>query len=148
MKRSPESSKLADRPKASYSMLPITTRRVPPFGESTSDTGGSTCSSTTPESPVINCLLRMKVEDWQKVLRINLDGAFNCSQPAAKVMMRQRSGRIVNIASVVGLMGNAGQGNYAASKAGVIGFTKSLARDSAPAASPSTRSPRVTFRHP
>ena len=74
-------------------------------------------------------LLRMKVEDWQKVLRINLDGAFNCSQPAAKVMMRQRSGRIVNIASVVGLMGNAGQGNYAASKAGVIGFTKSLARE-------------------
>jgi 3-oxoacyl-[acyl-carrier protein] reductase len=74
-------------------------------------------------------LLRMKAEDWRRVLAINLDGAFNCSQPAARVMMRQRSGRIVNIASVVGLMGNAGQTNYAASKAGLIGFTKSLARE-------------------
>jgi 3-oxoacyl-[acyl-carrier protein] reductase len=77
-------------------------------------------------------LVRMKVEDWGRVLAINLDGAFKVSQPAAKIMMRQRSGRIVNIASVVGLMGNAGQANYAASKAGLIGFTKALARELGP----------------
>jgi 3-oxoacyl-[acyl-carrier protein] reductase len=74
-------------------------------------------------------LVRMNEESWRQVLRVNLDGAFNLTQPTAKVMMRQRSGRIVNIASVVGLMGNPGQCNYAASKAGLIGFTKSLARE-------------------
>jgi 3-oxoacyl-[acyl-carrier protein] reductase len=71
----------------------------------------------------------MKVDDWRRVLDINLDGVFKITQPTARVMMRQRSGRIVNVASVVGLMGNAGQTNYAASKAGLIGFTKSLARE-------------------
>ncbi len=74
-------------------------------------------------------LIRMKPDDWRLVLKVNLEGAFHVSQAAAKVMMRQRSGRIVNISSVVGLMGNAGQGNYSASKAGLIGFTKSLARE-------------------
>ena len=74
-------------------------------------------------------LIRMKTDDWRAVLGINLDGVFHLTQPAAKVMMKQRSGRIVNVASVVGLMGNAGQTNYAASKAGLIGFTKSLARE-------------------
>jgi 3-oxoacyl-[acyl-carrier protein] reductase len=74
-------------------------------------------------------LVRMKVDDWRRVLDINLDGVFKITQPTARVMMRQRSGRIVNVASVVGLMGNAGQTNYAASKAGLIGFTKSLARE-------------------
>ncbi len=74
-------------------------------------------------------LIRMKPEDWRSVLEINLDGVFNVTQPVAKVMMRQRSGRVVNIASVVGLMGNAGQSNYSASKAGLIGMTKSLARE-------------------
>ena len=77
-------------------------------------------------------LVRMKPEDWDLVLRINLDGAFKVTQPTAKIMMRQKSGRIVNIASVVGLMGNAGQTNYSASKAGLIGFTKSLARELGP----------------
>lgn len=74
-------------------------------------------------------LVRMKPEQWRQVLGINLDGIFNMTQPVAKIMMRQRSGRIVSISSVVGLMGNAGQCNYAASKAGVVGFTKSLARE-------------------
>jgi len=74
-------------------------------------------------------LVRMKPEDWRTVLDINLNGVFMVTQPVAKIMMRQRSGRIVNMASVVGLMGNAGQANYAASKAGLIGLTKSLARE-------------------
>ena len=77
-------------------------------------------------------LVRMKPEDWDLVLGINLDGVFKVTQPVAKLMMRQKSGRIVNVASVVGLMGNAGQANYAASKAGLIGFTKSLARELGP----------------
>ena len=77
-------------------------------------------------------LVRMKPEDWDLVLDINLNGVFKVTQPTAKLMMRQRSGRIVNVASVVGLMGNAGQTNYAASKAGLIGFTKSLARELGP----------------
>jgi 3-oxoacyl-[acyl-carrier protein] reductase len=77
-------------------------------------------------------MIRMKAEDWRRVLEINLDGAFNVSQPVAKVMMRRRSGRIISIASVVGLMGNAGQCNYSASKAGLIGMTKSLAKELGP----------------
>lgn len=77
-------------------------------------------------------MIRMKPEDWRQVLQINLDGVFNVTQPVAKIMMRQRSGRVVNIASVVGLMGNAGQVNYSASKAGVIGMTKSLAKEMGP----------------
>jgi len=74
-------------------------------------------------------LLRMKLEDWQSVLATNLTGTFLCTQAALKPMLRQRGGRIVNITSVVGITGNAGQANYAASKAGVIGFTKSVARE-------------------
>jgi 3-oxoacyl-[acyl-carrier protein] reductase len=77
-------------------------------------------------------LLRMKREDWDAVLATNLTGAFLCAQAVGKPMLRQRSGRIVAIASVVGQMGNAGQSNYAASKAGLIGFAKSLARELAP----------------
>jgi 3-oxoacyl-[acyl-carrier protein] reductase len=74
-------------------------------------------------------LLRMKDEDWDAVLTVNLKGAFLCSRAAAKVMSKQRYGRIINIASIVGQMGNAGQANYCASKAGLIGLTKSNARE-------------------
>lgn len=74
-------------------------------------------------------LIRMKEEDWDLVMRVNLKGAFACTRAAARVMMKQRSGKIINIASVVGVMGNAGQANYAASKAGLIGLTKSAARE-------------------
>ena len=74
-------------------------------------------------------VLRMELVDWQRVLDTNLTGAFLASKAASKVMLRQRSGRIINIASVVGIMGNAGQANYAASKAGLIGLTKSLAKE-------------------
>ncbi len=73
--------------------------------------------------------LRMKPESWRKVMATNLDGAFNVTHPAARLMLKQRDGRIINISSVVGLMGNPGQANYAAAKAGIIGFTKSLARE-------------------
>jgi 3-oxoacyl-[acyl-carrier protein] reductase len=74
-------------------------------------------------------ILRMTEEDWDAVLNINLKGTFNCTKAVIKHMAKQRSGKIVNIASVVGEMGNAGQANYAASKAGVIGFTKTIARE-------------------
>jgi len=74
-------------------------------------------------------IVRMKDEDWDRVISINLTGTFYCSRSAAKIMMTQKSGKIVNISSVVGLMGNAGQVNYSSSKAGVIGLTRSLARE-------------------
>jgi len=77
-------------------------------------------------------LVRMKEEDWDRVLAINLKGAFHCIQAVAKIMMKQRAGRIINMASVVGVMGNAGQANYVASKAGLIGLTKTTARELAP----------------
>lgn len=74
-------------------------------------------------------LMRMKEEDWDAVLATNLKGVFNCTKAAVKYMMKQKAGKIVSISSVVGLMGNAGQANYAAAKAGVIGFTKSVAKE-------------------
>jgi 3-oxoacyl-[acyl-carrier protein] reductase len=74
-------------------------------------------------------LIRMKDADWDAVLSVNLKGAFLCTRAAAKVMTKQRSGRIINIASVVGQMGNAGQANYCASKAGLMGLTRSNARE-------------------
>lgn len=77
-------------------------------------------------------LLRMSEEDFDAVTETNLKGTFNCSKHAAKVMFKQRSGVIINISSVVGITGNIGQSNYAASKAGVLGFTKAAARELAP----------------
>lgn len=74
-------------------------------------------------------IARMKPEDWDAVIAINLSSVFHCSKAAARIMSRQRSGRIISITSVVGLMGNAGQCNYAASKAGIVGFSKALARE-------------------
>jgi 3-oxoacyl-[acyl-carrier protein] reductase len=76
--------------------------------------------------------VRMKEDDWDRVLAVNLKGSFLCGQQAAKHMMKQRQGAIVNIASIVGIMGNAGQANYSASKAGLIGLTKTMARELAP----------------
>jgi 3-oxoacyl-[acyl-carrier protein] reductase len=73
--------------------------------------------------------MRMSIEDWDTVINTNLRGAFNFVQAVQRSMIKQRSGRIINISSVIGLIGNAGQTNYAASKAGLIGLTKSLARE-------------------
>ncbi len=74
-------------------------------------------------------LMRMKTSDWQAVINLNLTGVFLCSRAVARPMLKQKSGRIINITSVVGLMGNAGQANYAAAKAGVVGLTKSTAKE-------------------
>ncbi len=74
-------------------------------------------------------IIRMKEEDWDAVLDVNLKGTFNCTKAVLKYMTKQRDGRIVNIASIVGVIGNPGQANYVASKAGIIGFTKSVARE-------------------
>ena len=76
-----------------------------------------------------NVLLRMKEEQWDQVMAVNLKGTFNFTRAAIKVMMRKKRGKIINIASITGMMGNAGQANYSASKAGVIGFTKAIARE-------------------
>lgn len=77
-------------------------------------------------------MLRMKLEDWQAVINLNLTGVFLCCKAVSKIMLKQRSGRIINISSVAGQMGNAGQANYSAAKAGVIGLTKTLAKEFAP----------------
>lgn len=76
-----------------------------------------------------NLLMRMSEDEWDSVISVNLKGTYNCIRAATKLFMKQRSGRIINIASVVGQMGNAGQANYASSKAGVIGLTKSVAKE-------------------
>lgn len=74
-------------------------------------------------------LLRMKLEDWQSVIDLNLTGVFLCTKAVSKIMLKQRTGRIINITSVAGQMGNPGQANYSAAKAGVIGFTKTVAKE-------------------
>lgn len=76
-----------------------------------------------------NLMLRMNHDDWNAVINTNLTGAFNMTKPIVKIMMKQHSGSIVNMSSIVGVMGNAGQANYSAAKAGLIGFTKSLAKE-------------------
>jgi len=76
-----------------------------------------------------NLLLRMKEEDWDKVLKTNLKGVYNCTRAAVKPMLKQKKGKIINISSVIGQVGNPGQANYSAAKAGVIGFTKSMAKE-------------------
>ena len=76
-----------------------------------------------------NLLVRMKEAEWDAVLSVNLKGPFLCTQTVARIMMKQRSGRIINIASIVGAIGNAGQANYVASKAGIIGLTKTAAKE-------------------
>ena len=76
-----------------------------------------------------NLLIRMSEEDWDLVLDVNLKGVFLCTKAVARAMMKKRYGKIINISSIVGVNGNAGQGNYSASKAGVIGFTKSIAKE-------------------
>jgi 3-oxoacyl-[acyl-carrier protein] reductase len=74
-------------------------------------------------------IMRMKEEDWDTVISVNLKSAFNCIKAISKIMVRQKSGRIINLASVVGVMGNPGQANYVASKAGMIGLTKTVAKE-------------------
>ncbi len=76
-----------------------------------------------------NLLLRMKEEDWDAVLNVNLKGTFNCTKAVSKIMIKQRSGKIINIASIIGITGNAGQANYASAKAGIIGFTRAVAKE-------------------
>lgn len=76
-----------------------------------------------------NLLIRMSENDWDEVMSVNLRGAFNFTKAAAKAMLKAKSGKIINISSIIGMIGNAGQANYAASKAGIIGFTKSVARE-------------------
>ncbi|TAE58287.1 MAG: 3-oxoacyl-[acyl-carrier-protein] reductase [Nostocales cyanobacterium] len=76
-----------------------------------------------------NLLLRMKLEEWQAVIDLNLTGVFLCTKAVSKIMLKQKSGRIINISSVAGQMGNPGQANYSAAKAGVIGFTKTMAKE-------------------
>ena len=107
------------------------TTAAAPSTRSSPRTGGSTSSSTTPASPSTRPCSSMSDDDWFKVLNVNLSGAFFLSQAALRHMAERGSGRIVNVSSVIGEMGNIGQANYAASKSGLFGLTKTLAREAA-----------------
>jgi 3-oxoacyl-[acyl-carrier protein] reductase len=76
-----------------------------------------------------NLILKMSVEEWEAVIRVNLTGTFHCTKAVSRVMLKQRAGKIINIASIIGLIGNPGQANYSASKAGIIALTKTTARE-------------------
>jgi len=127
-----------------------TCREIEPLGRGTLAVGGNVADAKEAETMVQEAikqfgrldilvnnagvtrdqiLLRMKEEDWDLVMAVNLKGAFQCTKAALRPFLKQKSGKVVNIASVTGQMGNAGQANYAASKAGLIGFTKSIARE-------------------
>ncbi|MDZ4181440.1 MAG: 3-oxoacyl-[acyl-carrier-protein] reductase [Candidatus Cloacimonadaceae bacterium] len=99
------------------------------FARIVSDLGGIDVLINNAGITKDNLILRMKEEEWEAVLNINLKGTFFCTQKVFKHMMKTRKGSIINIASVIGLMGNAGQANYAASKGGIIAFTKSCAKE-------------------
>ena len=102
------------------------------FDQITTDFGGLDVLVSNAGVTRDQLLVRMKPSEWDAVLQTNLTGTFNCNRAAARAMLRQRSGRIINITSVAGLTGNPGQTNYAASKAGIVGFTKALAKELAP----------------
>jgi len=99
------------------------------FGRIVEDLGGVDILVNNAGITRDNLIIRMSSDDWDRVLSVNLKGAFNCIRAAARTMMRERRGRIVNVSSVIGLTGNAGQANYAASKAGLIALTKSVAKE-------------------
>ncbi|MCZ6872319.1 MAG: 3-oxoacyl-[acyl-carrier-protein] reductase [bacterium] len=102
------------------------------FSQITNDFGGLDILVNNAGIRDDQLLVRMLPEAWEAVIRTNLSGTFNCARAASRTMLRQRWGRIIAISSIAGLAGNAGQTNYAASKAGMIGFTKSLAKELAP----------------
>ena len=102
------------------------------FDQITNDFGGLDILVSNAGMRHDQLLVRMKPEAWDAVIRTNLTGTFNCARAATRTLLRQRWGRIIAISSIAGLAGNAGQTNYAASKAGIIGFTKSLAKELAP----------------
>jgi 3-oxoacyl-[acyl-carrier protein] reductase len=99
------------------------------IGEIVKSAGGLQILVNNAGMSIDNLLLRLKPEEWDEVMAVNLRGTFNCTRAAARSMVRAHYGRIINIGSVVGSMGNAGQSAYAAAKAGIVGFTKSMARE-------------------
>lgn len=105
---------------------PIETKELLSFAESLGDTVALVNNAGITRD---NLIVRMSDEDWERVISVNLKGVFNCCREVSKVMLKRRRGSIVNITSVVGVYGNAGQVNYSASKAGIIGITKTLAKE-------------------
>ncbi len=117
------------RPKRSASTSPIVEATTIAIAGITKAAGGLHILVNNAGMAIDNLLLRLKPEEWDQVIAVNLRGTFNCTRAASRTMLRAHYGRIINITSVVGVMGNAGQAAYAAAKAGIIGFTKSMARE-------------------